>query len=102
LSWLAKGDPDLLVSPTESYRNRHHTTAASVSGAGDVLSGVAAFLLGARLSGLEAARLASYWVGDTGRSAAESMSYGIVATDLLERLPLALKRGLDGIRETGG
>ncbi|MCI4363183.1 MAG: NAD(P)H-hydrate dehydratase [Thermoplasmata archaeon] len=101
VSWLAKGETDLLVGSTGSYVNRHHTPAASVSGAGDVLAGVAAFLLGAGLSGLEAARLASYWVGDTGRSAQETMSFGVVATDLLERLPLALKRGLDGIRETG-
>ncbi|MCI4346638.1 MAG: NAD(P)H-hydrate dehydratase [Thermoplasmata archaeon] len=102
VSWLAKGEPDVIVAATGSYVNRHHTPAASVSGAGDVLAGVAAFLLGSGLSGLEAARLASYWVGDTGRNAQEAMSFGVVATDLLERLPLALKRGLDGIRETGG
>jgi hydroxyethylthiazole kinase-like uncharacterized protein yjeF len=100
VSWLAKGDPDLLVDARGSYLNRHHTPAGSVSGVGDLISGVAAFLLGAGVPALESARLASYWVGDAGLRTYETLSHGLVATDLLERLPIALKSGLEGLRDT--
>ncbi|MCI4341034.1 MAG: NAD(P)H-hydrate dehydratase [Thermoplasmata archaeon] len=94
LSILAKGDPDLIATPTGFAINRHHAAAASVSGVGDLLSGVAGFLLGAGLPSLGAARLASFWVGEAGLLAFASHSHGLVATDVLRRLPKALASGL--------
>jgi ADP-dependent NAD(P)H-hydrate dehydratase / NAD(P)H-hydrate epimerase len=90
---LAKGEPDLLLAPDGSRTNRHHHPAGSVSGVGDLLSGVVGFLLGAHCSGLEAARLASYWVGEAGIRAFGTQSYGLVATDVLEELPATLSAG---------
>ncbi|HEV2449928.1 MAG TPA: NAD(P)H-hydrate dehydratase, partial [Thermoplasmata archaeon] len=94
LGILAKGATDLLIGPEGTRVNRHHHPAGSVSGAGDLLSGVSAFLLGSRLTALEAARLASYWVGEAGLRAFAHRSHGLVATDMLDELPAALAAGL--------
>jgi ADP-dependent NAD(P)H-hydrate dehydratase / NAD(P)H-hydrate epimerase len=84
---LAKGATDVLVEGERTYLNRHHHPAATVAGAGDVLSGVVAALLAQGLEGLAAARLAAYWVGEAGIRLAERNGRGILATDLLEELP---------------
>lgn len=94
LGILAKGATDLIVAPEGTRLNRHHHPAGSVSGAGDLLSGVLAFLLGSRLTALEAGRLASYWVGEAGLRAFAQRSHGLLATDMLEELPAALAAGL--------
>lgn len=86
---LAKGDPDWIVDGVRNARNRHHHPAGMVAGAGDVLDGVLAALLGAGVPPFAAARLAAYWVGDAGERLAGRLGYGQIATDLLEELPRA-------------
>jgi hydroxyethylthiazole kinase-like uncharacterized protein yjeF len=94
LTFLAKGPRDLVTDGHRSFENAEHHPAATVAGAGDVLSGVTGGLLSAGAPPLEAARLASYWVGVAGLAAARHRAYGLIASDLLEEIPRALLEGL--------
>ncbi len=98
VTFLAKGDPDLIVDSRRQFANRHHAAAATVSGVGDVLSGVVGGLLASGAPPMEAARLGAYWVGDAGLRAARHRGHGLVATDLLDELPHALVDGLERLR----
>ncbi len=91
---VAKGDPDVLSDGETTVENRHHHPAMTVAGVGDVLSGVLSGLLAQGLPPLAAARLATYWVGEAGIAAASHRSFGLIATDVVEELPLALVAGL--------
>lgn len=91
---LAKDEVDLLTDGRRGYLNRHHHPAMTVGGTGDVLAGVVGSLVARRVDPLDAARLASYWVGEAGLRAFATRSWGLVATDVIEELPGALKDGL--------
>ncbi len=91
---LAKGEPDLISDGELTVENRHHHPAMMVAGAGDVLAGVLVALLGSGVEPVPAARLAAFWVGEAGILAASSKSFGLLATDILEELPGALRAGL--------
>jgi ADP-dependent NAD(P)H-hydrate dehydratase / NAD(P)H-hydrate epimerase len=91
---LAKDEVDLLTDGTRGYLNRHHHPAMTVGGNGDVLAGVVGSLLARGVDGLEAARLATYWVGEAGIRAYGMKSWGLVATDVIDELPSALREGL--------
>jgi ADP-dependent NAD(P)H-hydrate dehydratase / NAD(P)H-hydrate epimerase len=98
---VVKGSPDLLTDGESTFENHHHHPAMTVGGAGDVLAGVLASLVAQGVRPLHAARLGSYWVGEAGLRVAARKSYGLVATDLIEELPLALTAGLDRLRVMG-
>ena len=91
---LAKDDVDLLTDGNRAYVNRHHHPAMTVGGTGDVLAGVVGSLVARGVDGLDAARLAAYWVGEAGLRAFSTRSWGLVATDVIDELPGALKDGL--------
>ncbi|MGI0150431.1 MAG: NAD(P)H-hydrate dehydratase, partial [Thermoplasmata archaeon] len=88
---LAKGDPDRVGFEGRFAVNRCHHPAGMVSGAGDVLDGVLATLLGAGAEPWEAARLGAYWVGDASSRVERRLGYGLIATDIIEELPAALR-----------
>ena len=98
LTLLAKDDVDLLTDGTRAYLNRHHHPAMTVGGTGDVLAGVVGSLLARGVDGLDAARLASYWVGEAGLRAFSSQSWGLVATDVIDELAGALRDGLSRVQ----
>lgn len=91
---FAKDDVDILTDGDRLFLNRHHHPAMTVGGTGDVLAGVVGSLVARGVEGLDAARLAAYWVGEAGLRAFGTRSWGLVATDVLEELPGALKDGL--------
>jgi ADP-dependent NAD(P)H-hydrate dehydratase / NAD(P)H-hydrate epimerase len=91
---LAKDEVDLLTDGRRGYLNRHHHPAMTVGGTGDVLAGVVGSLVARGVDPLDSARLASYWVGEAGLRAFATRSWGLVATDVIEELPGALKDGL--------
>jgi ADP-dependent NAD(P)H-hydrate dehydratase / NAD(P)H-hydrate epimerase len=91
---LAKDEVDLLTDGRRGYLNRHHHPAMTVGGTGDVLAGVVGSLVARGVDPLDSARLAAYWVGEAGLRAFAARSWGLVATDVIEELPSALKDGL--------
>jgi hydroxyethylthiazole kinase-like uncharacterized protein yjeF len=94
ITLLAKGAPDLISDGELTVENRHHHPAMMVAGAGDVLAGVVTAMLGSGLEAVPAARLAAYWAGEAGMLAGSRLSYGLLATDILDELPHALVDGL--------
>lgn len=91
---LAKDEADLLTDGHRAYLNRHHHPAMTVGGTGDVLAGVVGSLVARGVDALDAARLATYWVGEAGLRAFSARSWGLIATDVIEELPGALRDGL--------
>ena len=87
---LTKGPRDVVSDGETTRINRTGTAAMTVGGTGDVLAGVAG-ALACRLDPLEAAAVAAYATGRAGEAAADGRNGGLVATDLLETLPAALR-----------
>jgi NAD(P)H-hydrate epimerase len=86
---VAAPDGRIAVNPTG-------TPALATAGTGDVLSGVIGALLGRKLSPFDAARVGAYVHGLAGELAADEIGEeGILAGDLLPRLPLAFRRVRD-------
>jgi ADP-dependent NAD(P)H-hydrate dehydratase / NAD(P)H-hydrate epimerase len=90
---LLKGFETLISSPTkELYKNTTGNPGMATGGAGDVLTGVIAGLLAQKLEPLQAAVVAAYIHGQAGDLFVSEMggSIGLVATDLIGRLPKAI------------
>jgi len=87
---LVKGAVDVVAGPDGTVRlNRTGNPGMTVGGTGDVLAGTVG-ALAAMLDPFEAAAAGAYGNGLAGDAAAESNGDGLVATDLIDRLPQAL------------
>lgn len=95
---LSKGDPDLLSDGESWFENSHHHPAMTVGGVGDVLGGVVGSLLAQGVDARHAIRLATWWVGEAGTRVAARKSFGLVATDVIEELPLVLAAALERLQ----
>lgn len=74
------------------YKNRTGTSALAKAGSGDVLAGIIAGFLAQKMSPFEAAILGVYIHGLAGDLAKEDLSeYGVLASDVLKYIPLAIK-----------
>lgn len=99
-SWCArsvvvlKGRQSLVAAPnSEVAITPTGNPALATGGSGDVLTGVVAALLAGGLAPFEAARLGTYWHGLAGDEvAAVKGDRGVVATDVIEVLPVVLNR----------
>jgi len=98
---VAKGNPDLLSDGSVTFENDHHHPAITVGGVGDVLGGVLGSLLAQGIYPMHAARLATWWVGESGTRVAARKSFGLVATDVIDELPHVLVSGLERARAPG-
>jgi NAD(P)H-hydrate epimerase len=94
---LLKGRVDLITDGRQVKMNRTGNPGMSVGGTGDVLAGITAGLLAKRAVPFNAARISAFINGSAGDLAFEKNSYGLVATDLLERIPQVLRRSLSRI-----
>ncbi|WP_253738329.1 NAD(P)H-hydrate dehydratase [Halohasta salina] len=86
---LVKGAYDVISDGEETRISRTGNPGMTVGGTGDVLAGV----VGALLVGREprsAAAVGAYVNGRAGDLAFDETGYGLVATDLLDRLPEAI------------
>ncbi len=91
---LLKGRVDLVTDGGEVKYNRTGNAGMSVGGTGDVLAGMTAGLLAKKVTPFNAARISAFVNGAAGDIAFEKYSYGLIASDLLERIPQVLRRGL--------
>lgn len=87
---LLKGPVDVIASPDRVKRNATGTPAMSHGGTGDVLCGLVGALLAKGMAPFDAARLGAWLSGKAGERAARRMSYGLLATDVLDAVPHVL------------
>ncbi len=89
---VVKGHETVIADEENVYVNRSGNSALAKAGSGDVLTGIIAGFAAQGTSPAEAAALAVYLHGLAGKLAAEKMTqYGVVASDLIEYLPAAIK-----------
>ncbi len=91
---LLKGPTDVVSDGHYVKLNRIHHEAMTVGGTGDVLTGVVAGMIAQKASPFAAARIGAFAVGVAGNLAYEERSFGLLATDLIEKLPFVLRRYL--------
>lgn len=88
---LVKGHRTLITDGVRLQRNATGNPGMATGGSGDVLTGVIAALLGQGLPPFDAAVLGAHVHGLAGDQAAVALGpVGILATDLIERLPASL------------
>ncbi|MCU0852164.1 MAG: NAD(P)H-hydrate dehydratase [Thermoplasmata archaeon] len=91
---LLKGPTDVISDGTYVKLNRVHNDAMTVGGTGDVLTGTVAGFLAQKTTPFAAARIGAFTAGLAGNLAFEERSYGLVATDLIDKIPLVIRRYL--------
>lgn len=91
---VLKGQPTYVARPEGSiYENKTGNPGLATAGTGDVLSGVIAGMISQGIAVSEAAEAAVYLHGLAGDIAAgDKTEPGMIASDVIEALPAALKR----------
>jgi len=88
---LLKGPTDIITDGKRVRFNRTGDPAMTVGGTGDVLAGIAGALL-CHIPAFEAACIGAYVNGRAGQAVAAERGEGMLATDLVDRIPLELFR----------
>jgi hydroxyethylthiazole kinase-like uncharacterized protein yjeF len=88
---ILKGHTDIITDGVRVRFNRTGDPAMTVGGTGDVLAGVAGALL-CRLPAFEAACIAAYVNGRAGSAAVAERGGGILASDIIDKIPSVLFR----------
>ena len=89
---LLKGHRTCITDGKVGYRNETGNPGMAVGGSGDVLSGIIVSLLGQGIAPLEAAAVGAWLHGAAGDLCAEELGqYGMLPTDMLQKLPRLLK-----------
>jgi NAD(P)H-hydrate epimerase len=89
---LLKGHRTCITDGKNGYRNETGNPGMAVGGSGDVLAGIIVSLLGQQIAPLEAAALGAWLHGAAGDLCAEELGqYGMLPTDMLQKLPRLLK-----------
>lgn len=88
---LLKGPTDIVSDGKTTYLNPKNIAAMTVGGTGDVLSGVVAAMLSKNKNPVQAAAAAVFVNGKAGLFAQKKYGLHIVATDLLDFIPFAIK-----------
>ena len=88
---LLKGMDDIISDGTKTLINSKKTPAMTVGGTGDVLSGIAASMLSQNRNVIEAAASAAFVNGQAGKIVQKNLGMHMVATDLIDVLPLISK-----------
>jgi len=91
---LVKGAYDVISDGERTRVNRTGNPGMTVGGTGDVLAGVTGALACVLPPG-HAASVAAFANGRAGDTVAEERGYGLVATDLIDAVPDALRRADD-------
>jgi ADP-dependent NAD(P)H-hydrate dehydratase / NAD(P)H-hydrate epimerase len=88
---ILKGHTDIITDGSRVRFNRTGDPAMTVGGTGDVLAGVCGALL-CQLPAFEAACIAAYVNGKAGESVVADRGGGMLASDLVDRIPAILFR----------
>lgn len=88
---LLKGPTDVISDGAQTFLNPKNLASMTVGGTGDVLSGVVSAMLSKNRNPIEAASAAAFVNGKAGAMAQKKNGLHIVATDLLEFIPSAMK-----------
>lgn len=91
---LIKGPEDRIYSDVDMRVNRTGCVGMTVGGTGDVLAGICAGLLSKGMRPKDAAALGAYISGKAGEMAFDEKSYGMLPTDVIERIPDVLREYL--------
>jgi hydroxyethylthiazole kinase-like uncharacterized protein yjeF len=89
---LLKGRDTLIYDGTTMHVNTTGSNVLATAGTGDVLTGMIATLLSQGLAPVDAARVAAYWHGLTGRFLARQRRIGVTAGDIPDALADALPK----------
>ncbi len=87
---LLKGPTDVITDGERLKYNVTHNPGMTVGGTGDSLAGLAGGLLAKHVKPFEAARIAAFVNGYAGNLAFKEKSYGMMTTDLIEKIPNVL------------
>ncbi len=88
---LVKGPVDVVSDGENVGLNETHSSAMTVGGTGDVLTGVTAGLVAKGVAPFDAACCAAFINGAAGAQAASELGLHITASDLLRHLPAVMK-----------
>jgi ADP-dependent NAD(P)H-hydrate dehydratase len=89
---VLKGDSTIVTDGSQTFVNDTGNPGMATGGTGDVLTGVIAALVGQGLAPFDAARLGVHLHGFAGDRAADKIGeVGMIATDLLDELPHAIR-----------
>ncbi len=84
---LLKGPTDIISDGEQIKFNVTHNPAMTVGGTGDSLAGIVGGLLAKHMKPFEAARLAAFINGYAGNLAFKEKSFGMMTSDLIEKIP---------------
>ena len=91
---LLKGKDDVIANGKRVKINDFGNAAMTVGGTGDVLAGVVGTLLAKGAKPFDAARLGACITGLAGNRAYAALSYGMMATDVIDQIPDVLSQHL--------
>jgi len=91
---LLKGSTDIISDGVRTKKNTTGTPAMTGAGTGDVLAGIVAGLMSKGMTSFDAACLGAYICGKAGEYGFSERSYGLIATDVIEMIPIVLKNEL--------
>lgn len=86
-----KGNIDVISDGGHVKLNRTGNPAMTVGGTGDVLAGITGGLLAKGVSPFNSARIAAFTNGAAGDLVFKDIGYSMMATDIIEKIPLVLK-----------
>ena len=89
---LLKGWIDVISDGVEAAVNKSGSPAMTAGGTGDILSGIAAAFLAWGADPFKAAASAAWVNGRAGELVAERLGFHMIATDLLDAIPLIMKK----------
>ena len=84
---LLKDKPDIISDGKEVALNETGSPYMSVGGTGDTLAGICGALLARNIEPFVAAQAASFINGEAGRKAAENIKEGLLATEVIKKIP---------------
>jgi hydroxyethylthiazole kinase-like uncharacterized protein yjeF len=88
---LLKGSPDIISDGEKIYLNYTGSPYMAVGGTGDTLAGICGALMARKIPPLISAIAGAYLNGKAGELAAQKFKDGLLATDVIEFIPEAIK-----------